>query len=533
MKGLNLKRVVSLVILVTFLWYLSACTTRETIYHPKGRFSEIRKADKVWVTMKNGAEYEFTSIVMRGEKIVGTGIKKVPIGRPLEVNGEEIALADVQVMSIRRIDTERTLLGAAIALGITGIVLMSRLYADSRYDEGYREGYDDAEAGRWNKLEVDSCPFVYSFDGSSYILDSETYGGAPFKAAERTDYDNLDYLLPVDGKYHLKMTNELSETQYTDELKLIAVDHPKGAKVVPESYGTIHTISSPVAPFSATDFDGQDVTRIIAKKDELFWESNPFSKDPEIPDELRDGLILEFPKPPGARKAKLIANVRGTLWSAHLVRNVMELCGEGIDDWHELMNRDPKARSNVMEMLVREGLLLVKTWEGAGWKHKGHFWEVGPVIPKVQVLPLDVSAVEGERLRVKLECPVAIWMVDYVAVDYSDDETSQVKELEASEVIDQDGNDIRELLRSDDDRFYVTEFGDSANLTFHEPPVLEDFARSFILKTRGYYIIHTSREGQPKMALLNRLIEEPGALGYYSLTEFQKLAGVYAAREMK
>ena len=140
---------------------------------------------------------------------------------------------------------------------------------------------------------------VYSFNASSYILDSETYGGAPFKAAERTDYDNLDYVLPVDGKYHLRMTNELPETQYTDEIKLIVVDHPRGTNVIPESHGSIHTISSPVAPLSATDFDGQDVAKLIAKKDELFWESNPFSKNPEIPDELRDGLILEFPRPLG------------------------------------------------------------------------------------------------------------------------------------------------------------------------------------------------------------------------------------------
>lgn len=511
MKGLDSKKIVSLVILVTFLWYLSACSKWETIYVPEARFSEIRKADKVRMTMKNGTEYEFTSIVMQGEKIVGTGIKKQSMGKLLKVKGEEIALADIKLMSIRKTDATKTGLLTGCLIGITGTVLLT-LYAAQQMGQN-------------------SCPFVYSFDGSSYILDSETYGGAFFKVAERTDYDNLDYLRPVDGKYHLKMTNELPETEYTDEVKLIVVDHPKGTEVVPELDGAIHTIGSPVAPLSAVDFDGQDVAKLVTKKDEVFWESNPFSKDPEIPDDLRDGLVLEFPKPPGAKKAKLLVSVRGTVWSAWLVKKVMELCGEGIDDWHELMNRDPEARSKVMEMLVREGMLLVKTREGIEWKDKGYFSDVGPFIPKTQVLTFDVSTMEAERLQVKLESSVAIWMVDYVAVDYSDDETFLVKELEAAEAIDQDGNDIRGLLRSDDDRFYTTESGDSANLTFDEPPVLKDYARSFILKTRGYYTIHTSKEGQPEMALLNRLIEQPGALGYYSLTEFLGLAGVYAARE--
>ncbi|MEY3420081.1 MAG: hypothetical protein RIR48_361, partial [Bacteroidota bacterium] len=35
-----------------------------------------------------------------------------------------------------------------------------------------------------------SCPFIYTYNGKNYHLDSETFGGAIFKAAQRTDIDN-------------------------------------------------------------------------------------------------------------------------------------------------------------------------------------------------------------------------------------------------------------------------------------------------------------------------------------------------------
>ena len=89
-----------------------------------------------------------------------------------------------------------------------------------------------------------SCPFVYSFDGERYRLDSETFAGAAAKGLDRTDYDNLEHLQPVGGLYRLRLVNERPETQYTDELKLIVVDHPPGTQVIPDRAGKVHVTVS-------------------------------------------------------------------------------------------------------------------------------------------------------------------------------------------------------------------------------------------------------------------------------------------------
>jgi len=42
-----------------------------------------------------------------------------------------------------------------------------------------------------------------------------------------------DQLRPRDGRYELRVTNELEETMFVDRLQLLAVTHPAGVEVFP------------------------------------------------------------------------------------------------------------------------------------------------------------------------------------------------------------------------------------------------------------------------------------------------------------
>ena len=85
----------------------------------------------------------------------------------------------------------------------------------------------------------ESCPFVYSFDGENYVFDGEPYGGAICPALERTDYCLLENLKPFKNQYLLQLTNEVNETQYTNEFKLWVVDHPQDVSVIPDINGNL------------------------------------------------------------------------------------------------------------------------------------------------------------------------------------------------------------------------------------------------------------------------------------------------------
>jgi hypothetical protein len=129
----------------------------------------------------------------------------------------------------------------------------------------------------------ESCPFVYSYDGQQYVFDGEPYGGAICDALERTDWCKLEHLKPIDGEYRLLLTNEVNETQYTDEFKLWAVDHEPGTAVLPDGEGNLCCLRNLLPVTHATDARGNNITHWVKENDKLFWESDLRRKDPPTP----------------------------------------------------------------------------------------------------------------------------------------------------------------------------------------------------------------------------------------------------------
>ncbi len=333
-----------------------------------------------------------------------------------------------------------------------------------------------------NLLFLDwSCgPLVYSFDGKEFVFDSEPYAGAI--SIEQTRYSKLNRLATADRQYQLKMANELNEIQYTDELKLLVVEHPVGTDVVPDVTGHIHTIASPVTPTCAFEPPGTDILGLVSEKDNRFWEGGLSDKSFSTGIGERKELILEFPKPQNAKRAKLVMNVSNTLWSSSASANFLQSFGNS----YPVMS--------AVRSWARKGFIRfeVQAWENGKWTTKGWIRGASPHLPKDQVLVLDVSAIAGQSLKLRLMPAAGFWRINSAIVDYGEDVPIRVIELEAAEAVNHKGQDIRQVLRADDDIFYVTQNGDHAIITFDEPPPVPNMARSFVLKATGCYKIHTS-----------------------------------------
>jgi len=134
-----------------------------------------------------------------------------------------------------------------------------------------------------------SCPYLYAWNGERFEFVTDFLGGGEMgywlapgvrNVPDPTEYVRIrgDQLRERDGRLELRVTNELEEVLYLDEVKLLAVSHPEGVEVYPNEGMTepprehkVWAVRDLVAP-AAIDHDGKDVRDEIARLDRRYPE---------------------------------------------------------------------------------------------------------------------------------------------------------------------------------------------------------------------------------------------------------------------
>jgi len=371
----------------------------------------------------------------------------------------------------------------------------------------------------------ESCPFVYSYDGDTYVLDGEPYGGATSPGLQRTDWGRLEHLKEGEGEYRFKVTNEVDETQYTDELKLVVVDHPRGVSVVADESGALRSASAPVPPSKAVDTHGRNILSYVSDDDWVSWRSEERDLDPATLSGTKERLTFEFPKPAGAKRAKLVFDGGNTLWGSQMVKGFLALRGRELGSYYASLERPGPAMIGLLAWNLREELyrMNIRVFTTSGWVSKGSMAGGGPFVTRAKVYSLDVADVPGDVLRIELTPAVGFWTVNHLAIDYTDDVAFTAREIAAVRAVDASGSDIVPLLASTDRRYFaMPNTGDSADVVFKAPRPEAGLERTIILKTNGYYDIHMGNLGDPQPDILARVRSEPGFAVRYALGQYQQ-----------
>jgi hypothetical protein len=369
-----------------------------------------------------------------------------------------------------------------------------------------------------------SCPFIYSFDGASYVFDAEPYGGSICKGLKRTEWCVLDHLKEMYGIYELLMTNELDETQYTDELKLLAIDHPCSLFVAPDVSGKIHTFSRPLIPLSAVDRAGDNIAPLCSAKDGKRWTGSMTQFDPDGKAEPRDTLTFRFTKPVHAATAKLLINAGTTAWGAAMGKRFLAMYGSGVGNWYNEVDNGGPAYERIMNWYRNEELYMLKlqVFTRAGWKHRATVLGAGPVIAADRVYVIDLQDVPGDTLIIRMAPPAGFWTIDWVAADYTVDAIVAMHIIPPLHALNRAGNDVRGTLERIDNSCHIAEKGDSVRLVFPTPPSAKGLNRTIVLEANGYYKMHLKALGLPEFAQIAG-IEKHGFSARFALKEYRKL----------
>ena len=504
MRSLRSLRLLTLTVGVGWLVTASGCHTWRPSVTGVAVLQSERPPDRLRVHVR-GLEHPVTLYAPKvdSDSLIG---RTTPYSS--HAPGMAIALSDIEQVEVLRPD------GGKTAVLIVGIGVTVALIAAAAAAAASAASWGSSSGGYSSGSDYggDSCPLVYSWDGHQWRLDSGTFGGAIARSLARTDVDNLDYATPTDGLLHLRVANELDETDFVDALDVVAVDHAPGLSVVPDAAGTLHTVGVLESPIAASDFAGRDVLPRVRSADDWNWESSLTMRDTSRASDVRDGLVLTFTRPAGAARAHLVLDAHNTPWAAYALTRYIEAHGRATQAWRDSLDASPAMSQALGMRLAREAFLSASVWDGTRWLSQGLIWEAGPEIVKRQALELDLRAVPGDTVRVRLESVPNFWLVDQVALDFTADQPVTARPLTLTAALDSSGTDLRALLGVADGRYLALETGQRVALTYDVPASAPGMARSFVLRSTGWYRIHTPEAGQPDTAMLTRVAHEPGAI---------------------
>ncbi|MCU1268587.1 MAG: putative system TPR-repeat lipoprotein [Acidobacteria bacterium] len=365
-----------------------------------------------------------------------------------------------------------------------------------------------------------SCPYLYAWNGERFEFITDFMGGGEMGYLEEpgrhntpdpTEYVRIraDQLKEHNGRYELRVTNELEEALFADRFQLIAVDHPDAFAVYPNEGMTdpprpfkLFMTHGARAPLSAVDDHGNDVLSRIT------------SMDRQYPDDFLRDRIRGY-----AAEHSLTMKLANDENRAQGQRMVLLLTGWTDYAW----SSDNVAAAQSGKTMTLPSL-QVKDANGS-WRTV--IEDIGIPVGRPQTVTVDLT---GKFLSASREVRIVtnmriLW--DQILVDTSDGQApvrmtrldpvgAQLHWRGFSEEITPDGRepfgydydhvaftspwkvmpgrytregDVRELLLKSDDMFVVSRPGDEISLSFSAgklSPLPRGWARTFLLYADGF-----------------------------------------------
>ncbi len=364
-----------------------------------------------------------------------------------------------------------------------------------------------------------SCPTLYTWDGERFRFITDVMGlgsigvkkgPSAYLKPEPVEDSVIPQgsLVPKDGALELHLTDEKEEIEFVDEVKLVAVDHPAGTRVLLNDlhWGCFDGGREPTRYFTVRD---PRPVRVTYERRPVLGTATvpPTDVSHEVAGE-GDGLLAYS----GLYDDNIWTFDLGELEDPAAIKLI-------VSGWVDYADRGEKAAWLASGKRPPESYMEVLGPDGS-WVRVGDAPHI-PGYPKTVVYDLSDMFPEGvTRYVVRMRIYMRM-NIDYVAVDTTADETVTVRVLEPrsawltfkgvsryrqdpypvfmyeSLVSTAPGTqkgaftrfgDVRELLLAADDEYVVMNTGDDIEVTFDEPDAPADgYQRTYVLHTDGYH----------------------------------------------
>ena len=377
-------------------------------------------------------------------------------------------------------------------------------------------------AGKTHRIEEaqrlsGSCPMIWTWNGKEFEFITDVLGVAPLGAAagdgtyfpvDHDEYVSIPgrALQPANGYYQVRVTEELSEVSYLDQIRLFALDHPASTEVFtnekfkapPYPDFRLYPVSRRIHPKTAVS-KGRDVLAAVVKTDGVYPD-NFVRTESGVAE--RHALDLDFPRG-AAPTGQAVLLLRGWV------------------DWPD--GSTFRAASQESKAGLETPILQVQDGAGA-WVTVDA--DMGMPAGKPKTIAVPVKFLSAGR-KVRIVTNLCVYWDEIFLSDADAGPETVLTELRAASAdlhfrgfseakIDPKRQqpdtyfygkvgptsfwnptpglytrygDVRELLESVDDRMVLLGSGDEVSLRFAEaglPPLKPGWTRDFLLKVDGW-----------------------------------------------
>lgn len=362
-----------------------------------------------------------------------------------------------------------------------------------------------------------SCPFLYTWNGERFTFITDFLGGGEMgywlgpgqrNTPDPDEYVRIDgeHLKPRNGRYELRITNELEESLFLDRTQLVVVSHPRGVEIHPNEGlvprpgpFTLFAAERLQPPLAASDDKGHDLLATLAHADRRYADGFALERIRGYAAEHTLNLTLRAPGASG--------------------RRLLLLTG-----WTDYAFSGDNVAAHQAGLTLRPPQLEYKDAAGT-WRTA--IEDIGMPVGRPQTVVVDLQKTVPATARdIRITTTMRIYW-DRAMVDVSDGKSGfTMTRLEAatadlhwrgySEITSSDGGepysydydrvsslapwkllpgrytregDVKPLLTATDDMFVVSRPGDEIALSFDAtalPPLPDGWTRTFLLYADGF-----------------------------------------------
>ena len=419
-------------------------------------------------------EYELSDSLLTG---MGISDKN---GWHLPFSGQ-IKLSDIACIQTSEVDQFRSLLAVGFIVFLARTVNEDLSGNANGISMSEKTGYYSPPTG--GGTGESSCPYVYSWNGTRYVLEAEAFGIALGKALEMNTLSVLPSLREDRSSLKIKVANERPETHYLNSVRLIAAEVEEKASVFADPDNTLWPVRRLDPPIRAFDRFGKDMLGEVAKADQSYWQA-------DLPQALKcsdfeDVIDLAFIRPSSSEEGSLVIQAINTNLSGAVFKKLFEIMGgQSLAFMHAVENDADLI--DVLRMWTRESSLKVYQHDGDSWIPVGTVHPEATATPFSRLVRLRADPCNGDTVRVRLSCLTDVWKIDAIRTDWTAVQPCQSVPVRLLSAVGPGNKDVSSALEADDGRYAVLLPPDEVNLNFQAIQVSPGKKIVYAFDARGY-----------------------------------------------